>query len=87
MIAIVPWVIGGVGLGICFLWRDGTPNWVAGKENRNSDYGYSMIAIVFGIGALYSDRKITGFSDGYIIETGALLVYWLICRGIMGGPK
>ena len=87
MIGVLPWLIGGAGLGLCAYWRDGVPDWFAGKENKNSDFGYSVIAITFGTGALYAERKIYGNSDGYIIQTGALLTYWLMCRGIMGGPQ
>ncbi|HCQ59646.1 MAG TPA: hypothetical protein DIU10_17365 [Sulfitobacter sp.] len=87
MITVVPWIIGAAGLGISVLWKDGAPSWLAGAENRHSDYGYSFIAIIFGTGALYAERQITGFSDGFVIEAFALLIYWLICRGIMGGPS
>jgi hypothetical protein len=86
VISFAPWFIAAAGLALCFAWRFGAPDWIAGKGNE-SDFAYSSIAILFGSTALFVDRKYVNASSAFFVEAFALLFYWMICRGIMGGPK
>jgi uncharacterized membrane protein YjdF len=91
MMLAIPWVILGLGLALCWFWQDEIPSVLGTREEA-----YTIIAIVFGVVSFEVDTLVRygrnyldeygDFSVGFafVVKPLALLMYWLLCRGIMG---